>query len=192
MPEPEIWMSDLDRLSNVALLSLYFFLLTVVLFRLMGKRLTSQMNNFDWIMTVAIGSLIASAILLRDVSAADVTIAVLALAGCQYLFTWLAIRSDAFARVVRATPRLLTHKGEYLEHALRKERISKAEIAAKLREAGYKRPEDANWVILETTGKLSIIPRQDLEWSDFMLGEDVKADWEQQKRRARAETSGSD
>lgn len=160
MTDPSDWLSSWDRVGSIAALSIASFLLIVVLTRLSGKRTTGQMNNFDWIFTVAVGSLVASGILLRDISLLDAMVAVVTLGLCQYGLTWLLVRSDLATRLVKATPTLLTHKGDYLYDAMKRTRVTKAEINSALRREGLLENDAANWVVLETDGTFSIIPTQ--------------------------------
>ena len=148
-----------ERLLFTAGSSAGFFIFIVLLVRLMGKRTTSQMNNFDWIIMITVGSIVASGILLPNVSLAGAAVAILVLAACQWLTTHLALRSQSFRRVVRAEPRLLVRNGMYLREAMRQERVALPEVEAKLREAGLVDVSEAGWVVLETNGAMSIIPR---------------------------------
>ncbi len=170
MNETSTWISSWDRMLSIAFSSVAFYLLVVILVRLMGKRVTAQMNSFDWIITVAVGSLLASGILLEDVSIADGALAVLILAACQWAMTKLSVRSQRFEDAVKPRPRLLVHKGAYLRDAMDAERISKSEVDAALREKGYSSLADVNWVILETNGMMSVVSRrsQTLEEADLM------------------------
>ena len=76
------------------------------------------------------------------------------------------MRSEDVADIVIAEPTLLTHKGEYLRDAMARTRLSEEEIKTALRAAGITANLDANWVVLETNGTISVIPRQDVHWGD--------------------------
>ena len=153
--------------------ALLFYILIIVMVRVVGERTTSEFNNFDWIINVAVGSLAASGILLRNVASVDGIAAIVVLAACQYITTRLVMRSDDVADVVKAEPTLLTHKGEYLRDAMARTRISEEEIKTALRAARITANSDANWVVLETNGTMSVIPRQDVQWGDADALSDV-------------------
>ncbi|BDI60524.1 DUF421 domain-containing protein [Qipengyuania nanhaisediminis] len=155
-----LW-SDWPRLFEVALNAVLFYVFIVALVRIAGKRTTSEFNNFDWIINVAVGSLAASGILLKNVSTLDAVVAILCLAACQYVATLWVQKTRIGSVVMKAQPTLLTHKGEFLWEAMKEARVSEEEVLAALRAAGEVENSDANWVILETNGKLSVIPRQD-------------------------------
>ena len=151
------------QLGEVALSCLLIYLAIVVIVRLNGPRTTAQLNSFDWIINVMVGSLAASGVLLEDVSILTAGFAIVCLAFLQFVLTWTTERSSLASDVVKARPMLLTHKGEYLEEAMRSARVSKAEIETALRENGHWSVHDANWVILETNGKLTVLPRDDAQ-----------------------------
>ncbi|MSU91651.1 DUF421 domain-containing protein [Rhodobacteraceae bacterium 2CG4] len=145
MADVDIWFNSWARLQSIAVGSVFFFVFIVALMRLSGKRTTGQMNNFDWIITVAIGSLASSGILLKNVSIADAALAMVLLAALQSATTWLALRSPRFAGLVKPHPRILAEDGRYLREALRAERVTEAEVRAKLRAHGMTRLSEANF-----------------------------------------------
>lgn len=173
MPDTiNLWSSWL-RVGEIAANALLFYILIIVMVRIVGKRTTSEFNNFDWIINVAVGSLAASGVLLRNVATLDAITAIAVLAACQYVTTRLVLRSKTAADVVKAEPTLLTHKGEYLRDAMARTRISEEEIKTALRAAGITANADANWVVLETNGTMSVIPRQEVEWENADALSDV-------------------
>ncbi|RZV34147.1 MAG: DUF421 domain-containing protein [Sphingomonadaceae bacterium] len=167
-----LW-SGWPRMVEVALNAVLFFVLIVALVRIVGKRATSQFNNFDWIINIAVGSLAASGILLKNVATLDAVLAILVIAACQYLATFWVRKTELGSRVVKARPTLLTHKSEFLRDAMAKARISEAEIRAALRLEGIHDDAGANWVILETNGELTVIPARDVTLDDASALEDV-------------------
>lgn len=141
----------------VAVPLLYFVL--VVFVRFSGRRTTSQMNNFDWIVTVALGSMIATGILSREISLLTVLLAISLILAVQYAITWLVIRSSLIRRLVKATPRLLVYQGQMLTRDLRIERISELEVLAAVRAAGHHSLSEVHAVVLETDATMSVLPR---------------------------------
>ena len=155
-----LW-SSWPRTIEIFLNAVLFYVFIVALGRLVGKRSTSELNNFDWIINVAAGSLAASGIMLDEVATVDALVAISGLAMCQYLATWWVRETDLGSTVIKARPTLLTHKGQYLWDAMDEVRISQEEVRAALRKAGAIENAAANWVILETNGELAVIPRQE-------------------------------
>ncbi len=159
--EVDTWFNSFDRLQDILLSGTAIYLAIIILVRISGKRTTSQMNNFDWIITVALGGLVASGILLKDVSVSDALFAACWLVFLQWVMTSVVIRSDLIADLVKARPTLLVDNGEYLQTNMRKERISEGEIMAALRENGLHQVDQAKWVILETDASFSVVADAD-------------------------------
>ena len=174
MNEPWNIFADSERNLSIIASSLYFYVLVVALVRLMGKRTTAQMNNFDWIINVAVGSLVASGILFKNVPVMGATAAILTIAICQWLLPWLSIRTKAVEQVVKAAPALLVHEGAYLRGAMRSERISQSELDAAIRQKGYGSLSEIYCAILESDGKISIISAEQQQKSGAELVEDVR------------------
>ena len=89
--------------------------ITLVLFlRISGKRTLSNFNMFDWVVTVALGSTLASLLLSKDVTLADGALAFALLIGLQFAVTWSSVRVGWLRRVVTGEPLMLVYRGEFL------------------------------------------------------------------------------
>jgi uncharacterized membrane protein YcaP (DUF421 family) len=129
----------------------------VVLLRVSGNRTLSKMNAFDLIVTVALGSTLATILLTNDVALAEGIVALALLIGLQMLITWASVRSSRISRFVKSEPILLAHNGRLLHEQMRRARVVEAEIEAALREQGQQSLTQVA-VVLETDGTFSIIP----------------------------------
>lgn len=141
------------------------YLAIVAMVRLSGKRSTSQMNNFDWIVTVAIGSIAGSTVVLGDVPLANGLVAIASLLLLQWILTKASVYSTAVSDLVRADPAIVLCRGELQEEVMKSERITTSEIMAALRENGIHDPEDVEAVVLESDAKLSVLRSMDGEGS---------------------------
>ena len=145
---------DLLRILAVGTLA---FTAVVVLLRVSGKRTLAKMNAFDLVVTIALGSTLASVLLDSAVSLAEGALALALLVALQYVVAWLSVRSRRFESLVKSEPRLLARRGRLLPQAMRAERLTEEEILAALRAAGLRRLEQAEAVVLETDGSLSVV-----------------------------------
>ncbi len=175
---------------HIAASCVVFYYFIIVLVRLSGKRTTGNMNNFDWIITVAIGSIMASGLLLRKVSMLDSMLAVSVLAVLQWLTTWGALRSRRFARLVKPQPRMLLKDGRLLDRDMTYERVTEDEVKSALRAAGLSETDAAAWVVMETNGSLSVIskPGHAHLSGDLLEGVARHGDDDVQKRDTRGKT----
>ena len=152
-----IWFDSWESLYKIFTGAVTGYVVLVIYIRLMGKRATSKMNNFDWIVTVALGSVYASMVLLEKVSVADGVFAMGMLFGLQYLLTASTARWAWARRIFLATPSLLFYRGEFLHDAMRKQRISEEEILSAVREVGLGSLEEAHSVTLEPDANLAVV-----------------------------------
>jgi len=129
----------------------------VIALRASGKRTLSKMNAFDLIVTVALGSTLATAILSRTTPLAEGIAAMLLLVLLQLAVTWLSVRSEAFQSLVKAQPALLVHNGRMIHAAMLIERVTSEEIVAAVRGSGSAELDESCSVVLETDGSLSVI-----------------------------------
>jgi uncharacterized membrane protein YcaP (DUF421 family) len=133
------------------------YLSMLVVVRISGKRSLSKLNAFDLIVTVALGSVLASIAVAPDVTLASGIAAFAMLTALQYAFGYLAVRIDRFQSVVKARPALLVRDGRLLEDVLERQRVARAEILQVLRQHGIGAVEDVAAVVLETDGNFSVI-----------------------------------
>ncbi|HEV7251743.1 MAG TPA: YetF domain-containing protein [Mesorhizobium sp.] len=146
--------SDLGRVLVVGTLA---YVSLVLILRISGKRTLSKLNAFDLVVTVALGSTLSTVLLSKDVSLAEGVLALSLLIFLQFVITWTSVRSEGFQNAVKSEPTLLLHNGQFLEGAMRKQRITRDEVLAALRASGTQSPENTAAVVLETDGSLSVI-----------------------------------
>lgn len=142
---------------QVALLTISAYFVLLFMLRLAGKRTLSKLNEFDFIVSVAIGSVLAAVILGQNDSWAEGILALLLLVGLQIILSWLSVRSSKIRGILSGQPTLLLYKGTLLESEMRKERITHADILAALRDKGYSDVSEVDAVVLESSGDLSVI-----------------------------------
>lgn len=144
-------------LLRVAVVGVLAYAALVGLLRLTGKRTLSKLNAFDLVVTVALGSTLATVLLSRDIPLADGILAFVVLVLLQYAVAWTSVRSKRFEAWIKAEPNLLFHNGLFLEAAMRRERITRDEVLAAMRQAGHNDPSRVQSVILETDSSMSVI-----------------------------------
>jgi uncharacterized membrane protein YcaP (DUF421 family) len=158
-----IFFDSWESIVRTGVITILAYVLLVFLLRLSGKRTLSKMNAFDFIVTVALGSTLATVMLNKNVALADGVLGFFLLIFLQYGITYLAVRSKSFSKLIKSTPTLLLYKGKILEESIRKQRITQEEIHAALREKGIASLADAGAVVLETDGSLTVVKDAALE-----------------------------
>lgn len=148
----------LDIFSRGLVLTAITMFWVVVLVRVNGLRSFSKMTNFDFVMTVAVGSLLAGASQSTSwASFAQTLTAIAALFIVQYVTARLRKVSDTFETLMQNKPVVLMRNGKILDEALTETRVSKSDLIAKCREANVLDLSEVRSVILETTGDISVL-----------------------------------
>ncbi len=148
-----------EGIARTILVGILAYVSLIILLRISGKRTLSKMNAFDLVVTVALGSTLATILLSKDVALAEGVAAFFTLIVLQYAITWSSYRSQSIASTVKSEPVFLYYRGEYLDKKMKSERILPTEVRAAVRSAGISSLEDVLAVILETDGSFSVIPQ---------------------------------
>ncbi len=148
-----------DALQHTLIVGTLGYIATICLMRISGKRTLSKWNSFDFIVTIAFGSMLASLMLSKDTSLTQGILAIAMLVLFQFIITWISVRSNIFQGWIKAEPTLLLFQGELQNNAMRHQRVSKGEVFAALRINGLAEIEQAEAVILETDGSFSVIKK---------------------------------
>lgn len=144
---------------RVLLVGTAAYVALVVILRSSGKRTLSKLNAFDLVVTVAIGSTLATVLLSRSVALVEGILALALLVFLQYAIAWISVRSSTFSRLIKSDPTLLAHNGSFLDRNLREERVTREEVEAALRGQGLRDIGQTTCVVLESDGSISVVPR---------------------------------
>lgn len=166
------WVTTAPKTALFILLSAAFIYLTLILFtRLSGLRSFSKMSAFDFAMTIAVGSIMASVILLERPSMIDGAIGLGSLFALQSSVAYLRRKSSRFSNLIDNEPKLLMRDGEILYDALAKTSVTEQDLIANLRGANVLNYKQVRAVVLETTGDMSVLHSEntDIEFEDRLL-----------------------
>jgi uncharacterized membrane protein YcaP (DUF421 family) len=160
MKRGAMFFSGFDGIWRTLVVGLCAYVALVGVLRITGKRTLSKMNAFDLVVTVSLGSTLATILLSKDVALAEGVTAFLLLAGAQYAVTWTSTQSPRFRRWIKAEPRALLRDGQLIPEALRTERVTPDEVNAAIRGAGHADAGEIALVMLETDGSMSVVPQR--------------------------------
>lgn len=157
----KLFYDNTESLWRILISAPLIYLFIIINIKLMGKRSTSQLNSFDWLVTVAMGSIVASVVMEKNTSLLSGILAIFTMMGLQYTITKLMFTFPFWKKMIRSKPRLLLLNGEYLLPNMKKERIVKSEILAAVREKGIADLADVYAVVMETDASLSVIQKKE-------------------------------
>ena len=157
-----MWFDGWSDIIRVALVGGAAYVTLLVVLRVSGKRTLAKLNAFDLIVTVALGSTLATILLSKDTSWSEGAVALGGLALLQFLVATVVARFPRTRALVTARPTLLVSEGRLLPDALRAQRVAPAEIRQALRSSGTADLASVAAVVLETDGTLSVVSRERL------------------------------
>ncbi|PZD76718.1 DUF421 domain-containing protein [Mesonia sp. K7] len=146
----------LTSFTTIILSTLGIYIAVICYTRMFGKRSFSKMSSFDFAMTVAIGSIIATTILSSSVTLWQGVVGLLAVYVFQ-LIAALLRRYPLFQQLIDNQPLLLMHGEKILYDNLRKARVTEGDLRSKLREANVIEFHEIRAVVFETTGDISVL-----------------------------------
>ncbi|MEG9500709.1 MAG: DUF421 domain-containing protein [Methylorubrum extorquens] len=144
-------------LGRVLLVGPLAYVALVAILRISGKRTLTKLNAFDLVVTVALGSTLATVLLSKSVALAEGVLAMALLVFLQFAITWLAVRVSWVDGFIKSEPTLIVHEGRFLEQALVGQRVTKDEVLLALRSSGAGDLADVDAVVLETDGSMSVL-----------------------------------
>jgi uncharacterized membrane protein YcaP (DUF421 family) len=138
----------------------YFVLWAII--RISGRRTLGEMSAFDFILFLIIGGSTQRAITGEDYSLTNALILVSTFVVIEIVLSLLDLRSPALRRVFEGTPTVLVENGQLMTYRLHRTRVTEDNILEAARRLhGLTRMEQIKFAILESTGKISIIPESD-------------------------------
>ena len=146
-----------ESLARTLVIGVLAYAALVLFLRISGKRTLSKLNAFDFIVTVALGSTLATVLLNKSVPLADGALAFAVLIGLQYAVTWSSVRAKWVRQGVTGEPSMLFYNGEFLPAALKYARVTEAEVRAAVRASGVADLSAVEAVVLETDGSVSVV-----------------------------------
>ena len=144
---------------DIVLRALVAFLFILLLTRLIGRRELSSLQPFDLILLIVLGDLIQQGVTQSDYSLTGLLLAAGTFTILTVAVSYAVFRVRRLRPVFEAEPLVLVEDGKPIDRNLRRERITPEEIAAEARLQQITSLADVRWAVLESNGKISLIPR---------------------------------
>ncbi len=162
---------------------IYLFLL--VLFRLTGKRMLSELSTFDFILLLIISEATQNALVDDDKSLATGMAVILTLVMLEVAMSYLKKRFKPLEKIMEGAPVVLVDRGKVIEEHLTKTHVSRDDILQTARQhRGVERMDQIKYAVLETSGGISIIPMA--SEIEAMLDRRIEAALERRAREGEA------
>lgn len=150
-------------MSNFLNICFRTILVLIILFfitKMMGKKQISELNFFDYIVGITIGSIAADISL--DIEKNMIAgIAALFIYGfISYIISFVSIKSILARRFFIGVPTVLVEKGKIIESGLKKSKIDVNDLLMEARENGYFNLDEIDYALMEVNGNISFLPKE--------------------------------
>ena len=160
---------DIPSFVAIILTAIGIYIAIIIFTRIAGKRSFSKMSSFDFAMTVALGSMVATTVLSKSVSLWEGVVGIAAIYVLQ-LFVAILRRFKIVQNAVDNGPLMLMDGQTILHENLKKARVTEADLRSKLREANVIRLKEVRAVVFEATGDISVLhtDKDDEQLEDYL------------------------
>ena len=137
-----------------------FLIILFFITKMMGKKQISELNFFDYVVGITIGSIAAdiSLDIEKDMLAG---IAALFIYGfISYIISFVSIKSILARRFFIGVPTVLVEKGKIIESGLKKSKIDVNDLLMVARENGYFNLDEIDYALMEVNGNISFLPKE--------------------------------
>jgi uncharacterized membrane protein YcaP (DUF421 family) len=145
---------------DLALRATFLFFFVFLLTRIIGKRELSSLEPFDLILLIVMGDAIQQGLTQDDYSVTGAVIVVGTFAMLQVLLSFLSYKFPRLRPALDGEPVVIVQDGKPIEKNLKRERLTIEELLVEARHQQVSSLEDIQWAVLETSGKISVIPKQ--------------------------------
>ncbi len=145
---------------NICFRTILILIILFFITKMMGKKQISELNFFDYVVGITIGSIAAdiSLDIEKDMLAG---IAALFIYGfISYIISFVSIKSILARRFFIGVPTVLVEKGKIIESGLKKSKIDVNDLLMVARENGYFNLDEIDYGLMEVNGNISFLPKE--------------------------------
>jgi uncharacterized membrane protein YcaP (DUF421 family) len=128
--------------------------------RAIGKREFSQLSPLELVTLLIIPEMVTQALVREDRSLTNAIVGVMTLLVVVYLSSLLQYHVKPAERAINSEPTVLVRHGKFITEHMNIERIPPEEVFMSMHQSGLTKLEEVQWAILETDGKITIVPKQ--------------------------------
>ena len=169
--------------------SLFFYILTTIFYRVMGKREIGELSIMDFIVSIFIAEMIAISIENYNKSIFLSLIPIILLVVIQISISYISMKNNTIRHLIDGKPSVIISKGKVNFKEMKSLRYNLDDLLMQLRVNSIKSIEEVDYAVLESNGKLSIFKRQDDPNREYPLPLiiDGKIDLEVLKKKKKTE-----
>jgi uncharacterized membrane protein YcaP (DUF421 family) len=143
--------------------TLFLYFLIIFIFRIMGKREIGELSILDLVVFIMIAEMAVMAIEQPKDPIIHTLLPMGVIVMIQIVFAWFSLRSKPFRELLDGKPSVIIHNGKIDDKVMKKQRYNYDDLLLQLREKDIFNLADVEFAILEPSGKLSVLKKDDEE-----------------------------
>lgn len=138
---------------------LVMYFLVLIVYRFMGKRQLGEMQPFELVLTLVVADLVTIPMAEVSVPILHGIIPLFTLVCLHFILTFFSSKSTKFARILSGKPVIVVNPDGIDYRALKNLNMSLDDVFEAIRGCGYFSLEQVQYAIMETNGKMSVMPK---------------------------------
>lgn len=146
-------------MGTIFIRTIIIYALVLIAIRLMGKREIGQLQPYELVVTIMIADVASLPMQNVSIPLFQGIVPILGLLFAQILASILSFHSKTINKYISGKPTILVAKGKIIEDNLKKQKYSIETLLEQIRVCGYQSLLEIDYVVLETSGQISVIPK---------------------------------
>ncbi|WP_282033010.1 DUF421 domain-containing protein [Metabacillus indicus] len=140
--------------------TIFLYVLILIIFRLMGKREIGELSILDLVVFLMIAEMAVMAIEDTNDPLIHTIIPMFLLLGIQISLAYFSLKNQKVRAWIDGKPTIIIDRGKINEHAMKTQRYNFDDLLTQLREKDVNDISEVDFAILEPSGKLSVIKKE--------------------------------
>ena len=145
---------------NICFRTILVLIILFFITKMMGKKQISELNFFDYVVGITIGSIAADISLDLEKNLISGILAIFLYGLASYIISIVTLRSISLRRIFNGVPTVLVEKGKIIESGLKKSKIDVNDLLMEARENGYFNLDEIDYALMEVNGNISFLPKE--------------------------------
>ncbi|WP_134702775.1 DUF421 domain-containing protein [Ammoniphilus sp. YIM 78166] len=162
----------MKHFGMIALELSFGLVLLFLVLKMLGKTQISQMRPFDFISALILGELVGNAVYDHEVRITEILFATILWGTMIFLLEYITLKFKKTRKILEGEPSLVIQQGKLKFDELKKNKVDLNQLLLLLRQQGYFSVQEVEYAILESNGKISVLPKFQYDYPrvrDFQL-----------------------
>ena len=150
----------MNNFLNICFRTILVLIILFFITKMMGKKQISELNFFDYIVGITIGSIAADISLDIEKGIIAGIFSLIIYGFISYFISFISMKSITARRFLVGVPTVLVENGKIIESGLKKVKIDVNDLIMMARESGYFNLDDIDYALMEVNGNISFLPKE--------------------------------